>query len=116
KFQLYFDVAELDQERFAKLLTAFPFALKHHLRDSTFDLTALQLPKQPESVTHLPLFVATEIYSMLSAASAKDPAFGMVQLLMDTHARALMDICGACERIKNTPISGWFISSIWIWL
>jgi putative membrane protein len=25
--------------------------------------------------------------------------------LLDQHARALMDICGACERIRNTPLA-----------
>jgi len=34
-------------------------------------------------------------------------------LQLDTHAKALMDICGACERIVKSPISASYKLLLW---
>src|SRR6185437_11739077 len=106
------------RERFARLLTAFPFALKCHLRDQRFDVTAVQLPAVPPEVPHIPLYLAQQIYQLLNEPTTSETKEdeSLKRLLIDPHAKALMDICGACERIKFSPISGWFTACIWIWL
>lgn len=116
KFPLYFEVKEEERVRFARLLVTFAYSLKHHLRTEKFNFCLLELPAPPESIKHQPLYVTQEIYGILSNATPKGSANGLSHVIVDGHARALMDICGACERIKGSPISGWFTASIWIWL
>jgi putative membrane protein len=41
---------------------------------------------------------------LLQAERAAERITEMDLLVLDPHARGLMDVCGACERIKATPI------------
>lgn len=54
---------------------------------------------------HLPLYIANRIYQTVSSWQSKGLVDGLTFIVLDQHARALMDICGSCERIKNSPIS-----------
>jgi putative membrane protein len=116
KFPRYLELAEDSKIRFARLCVAFAYTLKHHLRSDRFDMTLLNLEPPPPQAVHMPLYVTEQIYDILSSTAPRSNASHISQLLIDAHAKALMDICGACERIKSSPISGWFTASIWIFL
>lgn len=83
----------------AELLTAFPAGLRDHLRGEA-SLTRLGLPDPPEPVAHVPLYLVDRLYALLKSWSL-DP---MTWLLLDRQISGLMDVCGGCERIRNTPI------------
>jgi putative membrane protein len=116
KYPRYLEVSDEVRIRFARLLVAFAYTLKHHLRNDRFDMTLLNLEPPPPDTPHMPLYVTEQIYDILSQTPPRANASHISQLLIDAHAKALMDICGACERIKSSPISGWFTASIWIWI
>ena len=91
-----------ERHHFANLLAGFANALRLHLRgqDDTEPLPGLELQK--EKLRHLPGFVANLIHQSLADWNRQGKLRETVWVL-DVHARALMDICGACERIRNTP-------------
>lgn len=118
KFDLYFDVTKQEKSDFGLMLVAFACALRDHLRGIKTDLHAIGLNVGvPETdCDHLPLFTASKIFQYVQSRRERASHADFDFILLDKHLSALMDICGACERIKGTPISGWFQSSIWLWL
>ncbi|MBX7164779.1 MAG: hypothetical protein K1X74_00400 [Pirellulales bacterium] len=91
-----------DRARLACLLREFAFALRDHLRG----IEPLVTPSLATrfSTSHVPGRIAGEIHELLDrwnqAGKLKDSLWPL-----DVHARSLMDICGACERIRNTPLA-----------
>src|SRR4029453_17604482 len=62
--------------------------------------------------SHVPAYVSARIYEQIEAWRQADQLGGFELLFLDQHAASLMNICGACERIKKSPISAsyrWFI-------
>jgi len=96
----------VDKITIAELVISFAYALKHHLRDSR---PTQYLPGigrvDPSSDENVPVAITTKIYDTLMGWRRSDKIDGFTLLQLDTHARAFMDICGACERIKNTPLA-----------
>lgn len=92
--------------RATELLKIFPSVLMHHLRDQRVDLPGLP------STGHQPLVTASELRSVLHQAAAPLPRPEASLLLLNHNLDEWMNICGACERIKNTPIP--FIYSVFI--
>jgi putative membrane protein len=82
-----------DKREFGALLVRFAFALKHHLRWKAVT---------NEEPAHAPLQIAGQVFERLNAWEREGRLTQI--LIFDTHARALMDVCGGCERIKKTPI------------
>jgi putative membrane protein len=118
KFDLYFDVTKQEKIEFGLMLVGFACSLRDHLRGIKTDLAAIGLNiGMPETdCDHLPLFTASRIFQFVQSRRDKASHADFDFLLLDKHISALMDVCGACERIKGTPISSWFQSSIRIWL
>jgi putative membrane protein len=118
KFDLYFDVTEEEKAEFGLLLIAFAYSLKDHLRGIRTDLQSLGINVETEKQArlHLPLLTSSMIFQFVQSkrAGASHEFFDFV--LMDRHLSALMDVCGACERILTTPVASWFQASIWMWL
>lgn len=95
-----------DKVRFAELVISFAYALKHHLRGTapSRPLPGTAHASAAES-TNLPLYLAGKIYEKLIEWQQSGQLESLPLLQIDTHARAFMDICGACERIKKSPIA-----------
>lgn len=84
------------------LLAEFAVALKDHLRGTP--------PREPGTPVpppspHRPLEIAGQIYALLEAERAAGRVDGFTFISLDRHALELMNICGACEKIKNTPMT-----------
>ena len=118
KFDMYFDVSSQDKSDFGLLLVGFACALKDHLRGNRTNLKAMGIDfgEVENESPHLPLLTSSKIFQFVQQRRDRASHEAFDYLLLDRHLAALMDICGACERIKSTPISGWFRSSIWMWL
>lgn len=89
---------------FFAALPAFAVALKGHLREGVRLRQVPGFEKDPHDPPHVPLYLAGLVLSTLAGWQRRgvlDPAAG---LLLDPHARALLDACGGCERIRNTPV------------
>ena len=53
----------------------------------------------------MPSYLAGQIYARVAAWKRTGYIDEATLRILDPHMRALLDICGACERIKNTPLS-----------
>jgi putative membrane protein len=115
KVQAYISpVAARDSARLLHSLALFPFLLKMHLRGETpdfegplkdlFEKAGWRAEELGQPGRHLPLHAYTKIQERLSGIGREGKLSGEMLLLLNPEVFALMDITGACERIKNSPI------------
>jgi len=106
KVRSFVPAPDAEKARLGKLVISFAYALKHHLRDSRpgrhlpgVEITGEKVPK------NLPVHLAGQIYEMVLRWQQQGIIDGFILLQLDTHVRSYMDICGACERIRSTPLA-----------
>ncbi len=105
KIRTMVDSGDQDLELAQEYIASFPLCLRDHLRDGLQETTLAALPEPlPESVTHVPAYVAGKLFAILKRWKSKGQLDRLDHHLIDQHVKALMDICGACERILNTPL------------
>jgi ion channel-forming bestrophin family protein len=93
------------QHRFSAALAGFAEALKKHLRHGVVLQEIAGFAKDQANTANIPSYLAGHIMTSLADCHREGLFDGATALLLDPHARALLDICGACERIRNTEIS-----------
>jgi putative membrane protein len=109
---------------FMQLLPRFAQELVYHLQSEE---TRLALDGQPhpeipnfDRNKHIPNQVASLIVSRVHLLYKQGVIGGEQLLLLNKEVSALLEICGACERIKNTPIpysySGFIKKFIFIYI
>jgi putative membrane protein len=64
----------------------------------------LRLPKRHPG-PHLPMATAGELFQLLRRWQAEGTIDGFAFLALDQHAQQLMNVCGACEKIRATPLA-----------
>jgi ion channel-forming bestrophin family protein len=94
--------------RFAFLIGRFAQALQVHLRSERTRM-ALDAESHPElegldPTKHVPAQIAAMMHARIHRAYRDGEISGEQLLGLTSDLSAFMDICGACERIKNTPI------------
>ncbi len=99
------DVAATDRLRVAELVASFGEALKNHLRrpDGSDDPSSTETSSGRPS--HEPVRIAGAIYENVATWHRQGQIDGWTLLWLDAQVKSFMDICGACERIRNTPLS-----------
>lgn len=104
--------AEDKQQRafFRKIIPAYAYALCNHLkaektRIELFEADA-QHPvfKNIDTEKHIPNQVALLMLRHVNQLYKEQKIDGYQLLTLNEELKAFTDICGACERIKNTPI------------
>lgn len=93
---------------FAIRISNFCFAFVEHLREGTkldklVALTDAEKQKY-EKLTHVPNFISMEIQNRVEQVYRAEVISGFDLRNVKPHTQALLDILGACERIKKTPI------------
>lgn len=93
---------------FSRMIPNFVFAMKEHLRQGVqfselqqgdnIDLEALK------KYHHKPNHIMSHLYSYINTLYKKDILTGDQLINLDKELKDFIDIIGACERIKNTPI------------
>lgn len=100
--------SELDRQYFRKLIPAYVFAMKEHLREGVqkdlLKVEDLISNEELEKSKHIPNLIASKIYSKIHELYKNQQISGDQLITMDKELKSLTDIIGACERIKNTPI------------
>ncbi|GAB3023747.1 bestrophin family protein [Spirosoma pulveris] len=93
---------------FRAMIPNFAFALKNHLRQQSvepeFEESALFGVRNLRLSEHVPQQIALAIFGRLNELQRRGILLPEHLLLLNPEIQSLMDICGACERIKNTPI------------
>src|SRR5262249_44411138 len=85
-------------------LIGFAHALRLHLRGGGTLAEVPGFAGDPRHPAHVPAFLAHLVYDRIARwrASGRIDGFALRSLL--DLARGLMDVCGACERIRNAPL------------
>lgn len=92
--------------RAAAVLVCFPKALNLHLRGEPLRLRELPGFEQDDAdPAHLPIYLARQLFTLLASWKREGHIDGDIFRALDFHACALLDVCGACEKIRNTPLS-----------
>ncbi|SIT84472.1 bestrophin family protein [Pontibacter indicus] len=93
-----------DDRRFFRLMVPnYAFALKYLLRENE-DFRELDPVLDLKKEKHLPNQVAAGMYARLNAMYTQGKIDTAQLLVLNEELKALTEHCGACERIKNTPI------------
>jgi ion channel-forming bestrophin family protein len=97
-----------EKHRLAVLISNFCIALKEHLREGT-KIEELLLLNENDKVKypqkeHIPAYISSQIHALIQHQYKEKRITGEDVLNFKPQMQALMDIAGACERIKKTPI------------
>ncbi len=92
-----------DRAFFRLMIPNFAFALKNHLRENE-DFHELDPVLDLKRDKHLPNQIASKIFDRLGDLQEQKKLSGDQMLILNEEFRTFTDVCGACERIKNTPI------------
>jgi len=95
---------ESAQVRMIRLNMLYPYALKEHLREADYTLLPSEIQVEIKRISgkmeHIPNAIALQMQSELKATEINTAQ----ELAMLEDVNRFTDICGACERIKKTPI------------
>jgi ion channel-forming bestrophin family protein len=101
--------AELDpteRQQLHREISGFAYALKDHLREG------VQLKELPawsdtnHSPDHVPAWLSGQIYASVKKWERADRISPQELLSIDTELHEFLNVCGGCERIRNTLIAG----------
>ncbi|OAB27790.1 putative membrane protein [Flavobacterium fryxellicola] len=96
---------EKDRNFFRKVIPTYASVLHKHLNDSEtgmqlFDDVDLEIDHHK----HKPNQVAKILFQKINDLYVSNKITGDQLIILNTEIQSFTDICGACERIKNTPI------------
>lgn len=103
KTQAYGDVPADEHRQLGRLLSGFAQALMLHVRGQVLDVQSLGIRPAVAASAHTPGLVAGQVLQLLGRWDRQGRLHNSLWML-DQHARSLMDVCGTCERIRNTPL------------
>ena len=87
------------------ILVSFPEALSRRLRDASIPLRDLPgFGHETADPSHVPLEMAHRLFATIAGWKRDGHIDSSVLWVLDPHARGLLDVCGACEKIRYTPL------------
>jgi putative membrane protein len=94
---------------FRQAIPMYALALKNHLsseetRIELFDNLPSEVQQRIDLSKHIPNQVATLMFRQTQQMLESKTISGEQMLFLNAELQSFTDICGACERIKNTPI------------
>jgi putative membrane protein len=92
-----------EREFFRQAIPNYAFALKNMLRENE-DFSELDPVLDMRIEKHLPNQIAAALYDRVNHLHESGVIHANQHKLISQDIHALTDHCGACERIKNTPI------------
>lgn len=101
-----------DRDFFSKTIASYAFVLKDHLRreQSRIELFDTVKPQKKgraleiDQSKHLPNQIALLLFQKAQTLLEEKKITGEQLLFINPELLSFTDICGACERIRNTPI------------
>jgi ion channel-forming bestrophin family protein len=96
------------RQQFKRLIVAYADSLKNHLRNerTRVELDAEDHPElnDTDSTRHMPNFIAALLIKKISRLQKEGKLQAEHLISLTPEMNAFTEVCGACERIKNTPI------------
>ena len=107
--KLHAILPENDKENrdfFKKYLCFFPHLLSRHLskQSTKMELAQDQQHTEVEQLPHPPNALIWRIRNQVQKLYREGVITGDQLIILDTQLSGFLDVCGGCERIKNTPI------------
>ena len=96
-----------DKKEFARLIHLFVYSMKEHLRKG---VPVEELPftedekQQLNTSKHIPTAVVGWMYEKIHHLVKSGELYKEDMIVLDKNLNGFLEACGACERIKNTPI------------
>ena len=105
KLNCYVTLSDQERSELHRLVQGFARATKNHLRGNAVIQDVRGFNRDDASPQHVPAHIASRIYALLEGLSTAGRLSETRALIVDSEARELMEVVGACERIHNTPMS-----------
>ena len=95
-----------NRDFFKKYLCFFPHLLSRHLskQSTKMELAQDQQHTEVEQLPHPPNALIWRIRNQVQKLYREGGITGDQLIILDTQLSGFLDVCGGCERIKNTPI------------
>ena len=95
-----------NRDFFKKYLCFFPHLLSRHLskQSTKMELAQDQQHTEVEQLPHPPNALIWRIQNQVQKLYREGVITGDQLSILDTQLSGFLDVCGGCERIKNTPI------------
>ena len=97
-----------DRQFFRQIIPAYAVALRDHLRSEQTRVELFDLPEgmrqKLAGAKHVPNQMAALMFRHVQQLHEKGTFTGEQMLFLNAELQSFTDICGACERIRNTPI------------
>jgi ion channel-forming bestrophin family protein len=109
KLSVMLPVADtVHRQFFRQIIPAYAYALQKHLGHENTRLALFdnndQLEQRINKEAHVPNQVATLLFRQVQQLYEEGKIKGEQLIVLNAELQSFTDICGACERIKNTPI------------
>jgi putative membrane protein len=101
------DLPQEETAFFARHIGNYALCIKEHLRDGTqFEILDLTIEEQQflEQLDHIPSGIVELIYQRMNELKKQGIFTEEIILRLDKNLNGFLEVVGACERIKNTPI------------
>jgi len=99
------DAPKDDLAQIRRILKAFAWTLKDHLRDGASLEDSEMFHNVTESPQHVPTFLISRIYDKIAEWKKSGRIDGYHLIVLDEDLRKFLEIVGGCERIRNTRIA-----------
>jgi putative membrane protein len=97
-----------EKEFYKSMIPNYAYSLKNHLRgkyvSAEFEDTHFMTRSDINIEDHIPNQIAAAIFARTISLQRKGVLLPEHVILLNPELEAFTNICGACERIKNTPI------------
>lgn len=98
----------IDRDFFKAAIPAYAFALKQHLLAKSLETELFDIHSdvlnQIDTSKHIPNQISSQIIKKVYELHKSGIINGHELYTLNAEIQSFADICGACERIKNTPI------------
>ncbi|AWI26175.1 bestrophin family protein [Flavobacterium pallidum] len=95
---------EHDKSYFRKMIPTYAAVLQKHLTNEEISQELFDNIPEMEHHKHKPNQVASLLFRKANEMYAERKISGEQLIIINAELQSFTDICGACERIKNTPI------------
>ena len=104
KSQTLVDISDAEVALLKEHVKTFAIELKDHLRTATSPPDQFRGKKETPPI-HMPRERVRKIYTLINAWRKQGLVSDDMLRVLDSETREFLEVCGACERIKKTPLS-----------